>query len=1051
MAENDEPMIQTPADFGHFLLEKELGHGGMGGVYLARDKMLDRRVGIKVMLKSLGADPKFVERFQREAQAAARLNHPNIAQIYSFGQEQGMPYIAMELVPGGSLDKEMEANPGTLDVAYVMRVGQQVADALALAAESGLVHGDVKPENVLFDSDGNAKLVDFGLAAMQGDSDEIWGTPFYISPEKVRRQKIDYRADIYSLGGTLYHVLTGVPPFDGPDPTAVVKARFEGPPKKPSEIRPDIPPEVDAIIMRMLELEPSMRYPTYQSLLGDFKRYLAKAGPAKAGKSSGPKLKFKGMKPKVAPSSTGNMAMDGEVADLQPVDDLGEQEEEKKPMSVGLMVGLVLGGIILLVLLVAGGLWWYVSSSKTADEQKTTQEILDRQQKARQSIEKTVKALKEEYAEFHKLVLQGDKAVEAAVREVKNTLPKELQEEAAGVLDPEPLPVIAEAVAFTNALFGGKSSPPEAKTATAPALSPQDMQSAMAAARASGKTATPAQIEALAKKILASVKGPGGKPLDSASPEYRKALDEMKANPQFALFAQMAEANPAVAEAVMKTVGDPAALEKALKEMGGAADVKGEAKKSDAEAKKPDTKEKKGDGKPAAKKDAEAEAEDKDAEAEKAQAEAEAKAAGKEEKTPAAKAEKKPAKKNAKKPAKKSVRKADKEEESSSEEMSEEKKEEAEEEKKDDEAPAEEKPAENAVPAIALPQAVKNYEKVWVDVCQYRAADIRLHGEVQKLLKKAEDVKKLTEQDEDTANSLATLANELVEEYTRIKGEKWLVDAKRKVHGIDARSRSFREEAVRKIKQAVERRERALKEKQEAEKREAEKKAAAEKLKATIEGEQTAAAEAFENLEGAIKRLDWRECTNTLNRLQAKMTTREGKDAVKDQLHKVEVMAGMQRHLIKHVKGFKFSDSSMVMDVDGTVLTIKKVKLDAKRKPVLGKDNKPAMDVVRIQWKNFYAHLGPGGKSDPDYPGYMFQLMNAFVRNGRKRTGLGPKEWNEYMLGAAFTLTYFYSEQKFVAEKVIPMFVQEAVKGFEPSREWAAKWFPDVKLEDPDE
>ena len=198
MAENDEPMIQTPSDFGHFLLEKELGHGGMGGVYLARDKMLDRRVGIKVMLKSLGADPKFVERFQREAQAAARLNHPNIAQIYSFGQEQGMPYIAMELVPGGSLDKEMEANPGTLDVAYVMRVGQQVADALALAAESGLVHGDVKPENVLFDSDGNAKLVDFGLAAMQGDSDEIWGTPFYISPEKVRRQKIDYRADIYS-------------------------------------------------------------------------------------------------------------------------------------------------------------------------------------------------------------------------------------------------------------------------------------------------------------------------------------------------------------------------------------------------------------------------------------------------------------------------------------------------------------------------------------------------------------------------------------------------------------------------------------------------------------------------------------------------------------------------------------------------------------------------------------------------------------------------------------------------------------------------------------
>ena len=165
--QTDEQMIPTPSDFGHFLLQRELGHGGMGGVYLAHDKMLDRQVGIKVMLKSLGDDPAFVERFQREAQAAARLNHPNIAQIYSFGKENGMPYIAMELVSGGSLDKEMEQNPGTLDPVHVMRVGQQLADALALAADQGLVHGDVKPENVLYDADGNAKLVDFGLAAMQ--------------------------------------------------------------------------------------------------------------------------------------------------------------------------------------------------------------------------------------------------------------------------------------------------------------------------------------------------------------------------------------------------------------------------------------------------------------------------------------------------------------------------------------------------------------------------------------------------------------------------------------------------------------------------------------------------------------------------------------------------------------------------------------------------------------------------------------------------------------------------------------------------------------------
>ena len=452
MAENDEPMIQTPADFGHFLLEKELGHGGMGGVYLARDKMLDRKVGIKVMLKSLGADPKFVERFQREAQAAARLNHPNIAQIYSFGQEQGMPYIAMELVPGGSLDKEMEKNPGALDVAYVMRVGQQVADALALAAESGLVHGDVKPENVLFDTDGNAKLVDFGLAAMQGDSDEIWGTPYYISPEKVRRQKIDYRADIYSLGGTLYHALTGLPPFDGPDPTAVVKARFDGPPKKPSEIRPEIPPEVDAIIMRMLELEPSMRYPTYQSLLGDFKRFLAKAkaSHSKTGKTTGPKIKFKGMKPKVSLSATGNTASaDGEVADLQPIGDL-DGEEEKKPMNVGAMVGLVAGGVLLVLLGVGGGLWWYTSSAKATKEQQSAKQISDQQDQARQAIEKSTELIQRVYDGYHKDFLKAQAAVAEAARKVQRTMPEEMKAAADGVFTPPPTDELLKAIASTN-------------------------------------------------------------------------------------------------------------------------------------------------------------------------------------------------------------------------------------------------------------------------------------------------------------------------------------------------------------------------------------------------------------------------------------------------------------------------------------------------------------------------------------------------------------------------------------------------------------------------
>ena len=176
-----EQLIQTPGTFGengNFLLERELGSGGMGGVYMGRDKMLDRPVAVKVMLRELGSDAEFVEKFKKEAQSAARLIHPNIAQVYSYGICDGMPYIAMELASGGSLYSVMNANPGKTDIARVIKICQQVAQALQCASDQGCVHGDVKPENILLDANGNAKLVDFGLAAMQKDTDEIWGTPY---------------------------------------------------------------------------------------------------------------------------------------------------------------------------------------------------------------------------------------------------------------------------------------------------------------------------------------------------------------------------------------------------------------------------------------------------------------------------------------------------------------------------------------------------------------------------------------------------------------------------------------------------------------------------------------------------------------------------------------------------------------------------------------------------------------------------------------------------------------------------------------------------------
>ncbi len=520
---NDGPMIQTPSDFGHFLLEKELGHGGMGGVYLARDKMLDRKVAIKVMLKELGSDPTFVERFQREAQAAARLNHPNIAQIYSFGQEQGMPYIAMELVPGGSLDKEMEQNPGALDPVHVMRIGQQLVDALALAAEQGLVHGDVKPENVLFTEDGSAKLVDFGLAAMQGDSNEIWGTPYYISPEKCRRQKIDFRADIYSLGGTLYHALTGQPPFEGADANAVVMARFNGPPRKPSEVRPGLPPELDAILMRMLELEPAMRYPTYQSLMGDIKRYLAKAGPATpSSKLGGPRVRIKGKKPKMnlggGEIESSVAAPDG-IADLMPEEGAGEE----KRLNLGLVVGGVVGGIVLLILLVVGGLFWYVHAEKEREARQRQTEIVDKQTQARNAIATTVKSITEFGANFHELVVKGDKEIAAAVRELRGVIPEELRPIAAGFIEPPPAADIADAIAYTNALL----SP---QPVAAPAEEAPKAEAATNAPPAAAKDGKPAATNAPPDAVKNAKEAPDAKekPAEEAKPAEDEKPDDDK-------------------------------------------------------------------------------------------------------------------------------------------------------------------------------------------------------------------------------------------------------------------------------------------------------------------------------------------------------------------------------------------------------------------------------------------------------------------------------------------------------------------------------------------
>ena len=427
--------FQAPARFGTFVLLQLLGAGGMGGVYRALDEALNREVAIKVMLKSLGDDPQFVETFQREAQAAAQLNHRHIAQIYSFGQEKGQPYIAMELVSGGSLDK-MITEQGPLDPAAAVLICSQIAEGLSLAADAGMVHGDIKPENILFDADKNAKLVDFGLSAMQsGPGAEIWGTPYYIAPEKVRRQKIDFRSDIYSLGGTLYHAITGVPPFEGEDATAVVKARFDGPPKPMRDLRKGVPEEVEALVARMLEVDAQKRYPTYGSLLGDMRRYLAKAGPVKIDKGS-KKIMIKGKgAAAAAPGSTGTV---GEVppgmTPVTAIEDEGESDEAARKRGCRMMMMLGAGGVLLIGLLVGGFFGVKAVSNKKKAAAELAQ-IAGMQDKARVSIAKSVATAKTLVERVRGFVPDAMGYPKAAADEVVKALGEEVR---ASLVPPEP-------------------------------------------------------------------------------------------------------------------------------------------------------------------------------------------------------------------------------------------------------------------------------------------------------------------------------------------------------------------------------------------------------------------------------------------------------------------------------------------------------------------------------------------------------------------------------------------------------------------------------------
>jgi hypothetical protein len=245
-------------------LRQTIGIGGMARVYLAHDRRLNRDVAAKILDPTLASDPLFVERFRREAQAAAALNHPNVVAIYDTGTTDDSYFIVMEYVPGPNL-KEAIRERGALPEAEALTIGAQVAAALGAAHSRGLIHRDIKPHNVLLHPDGAAKVTDFGIARAAGASQltstqTVMGTAHYLSPEQALHQPLDGRSDLYSLGIVLYEALTGQVPFSGDSLVAVAMMQVHEPPPPLRTIRPEIAPATEAVVMKALAKDPAQRY-----------------------------------------------------------------------------------------------------------------------------------------------------------------------------------------------------------------------------------------------------------------------------------------------------------------------------------------------------------------------------------------------------------------------------------------------------------------------------------------------------------------------------------------------------------------------------------------------------------------------------------------------------------------------------------------------------------------------------------------------------------------------------------------------------------------------
>ncbi|MCI0658644.1 MAG: protein kinase [Acidobacteria bacterium] len=284
---------KLPTRMGPYEIRGIIGTGGMGVVYQGWDERLSRSVAVKTLKPELAKEPAFCERFVREARAVASLSHPNVTQIYYIGEEEGRPFFAMEFLEGKPLDALLREQ-GKLPPSRAAELIRQAALGLKAAAARGVIHRDIKPSNLVLTKEGVLKVTDFGLAKMVvADSGltltgEVLGSPNYLAPEQASGAAADLRSDIYSLGATLYELLTGRPPFDGPTPVSIILKHVREPLRSPRHYSPELPVPLVTLTQRMLAKRPEDRPKDYDTLLREMDRLLAPVSASPEGRTTLP-------------------------------------------------------------------------------------------------------------------------------------------------------------------------------------------------------------------------------------------------------------------------------------------------------------------------------------------------------------------------------------------------------------------------------------------------------------------------------------------------------------------------------------------------------------------------------------------------------------------------------------------------------------------------------------------------------------------------------------------------------------------------------------------